>query len=139
VDALSLLPSCTRHRSDRTALSPRVPNAGAARRELDADAETVQRRLTVCQLAEVAQAVGGTDEHYSGIGIGISMCHPSDVFTKRVGRKKSFTYALEAASRDGLLSREERRDLWNGYFKPVRAVTSAQCRGTGMSVLSYQP
>ncbi len=44
---------------------------------------------------------------------GYSYCHASDQFNKETGRKVSLERALD----DGRFTREERREVWQNYFR----------------------
>lgn len=93
------------------------PNPGGTRKRIDGySAEMDLRRLTLCEIAEVGysgDATGQSDEKsYLVLGEGWGVCHPSDTFTKLVGRKIALAGALTAAG----IEPDQRAEVWAAYF-----------------------
>lgn len=83
---------------------------GANRLLLDEASREIQRRITVCTVREF----GDNAQDAVIVGEGVALCHPTDAFSKSVGRKLSLTYALGAAK--STISRDERAELWTAYL-----------------------
>jgi hypothetical protein len=96
--------------------APVVESASGLRQRIDNTAQDIQRRLTFCELAEVAfsgDSTGHNDEKsYLVLGEGWAVCHEKDQFRKEVGRKIALTGALTAAG----LDREAREQVWAAYL-----------------------
>ena len=65
---------------------------------------------TYCELMPLSDDAEGA--------VGGAHCHPSDQFSKPVGRKLAFTNALV----HGGFSKQQRRELWDGLYGQVRVV-----------------
>lgn len=79
--------------------------------------ETWQVRATSCQII----LTQGTPTE---VGFGLAVCSPADTFCKAKGRKLALARALKAPD----FSREDRRLIWQAYFRGLnkRALTSAE-------------
>lgn len=93
-----------------------VVSPGTIRAALNHDAKLIGRRLTLCDISEVAyqstNGLGAVFNNYRLVGRGIAICHPNDEFKKPVGRKVALTNALASAN----LSLGDRVNVWDDYL-----------------------
>ena len=87
--------------------------ASIARVAIDELARELGRRLTQCEISQVA--FSGTSEQavsdLSYTSLGIAVCHPNDTFDKALGRK----YAVEKALLAADFTYDERAAVWAAY------------------------